>query len=169
MCEGEKGSRINVKGAWFIALSLLLTGVCTEVLPPEARGEDVQKTYVGSKTCQECHEEEFENFSTYAKKSHSFSSITKMKKGLTDAEVKGCYECHTTGYGEPGGFISEAETPHLKDAGCESCHGPGSLHCETGESKDIKGHLSQKDCEKCHNSERVGAFNYKPLIYGGAH
>jgi len=80
-----------------------------------------------------------------------------------------CFECHTTGYKEPGGFRSEHETPHLKNAGCEVCHGPGSLHVETGEPKDIKGSLTAEDCDVCHSSERVEAFDYKPLIHGGAH
>jgi hypothetical protein len=92
-----------------------------------------------------------------------------MQKSLTNQELKSCFECHTTGYGEPGGFKSESETPHLKNAGCEVCHGPGSTHVETNDPEDIKGDLTAKDCEKCHNSDRVGAFRYKPLIYGGAH
>jgi len=128
-----------------------------------------KKIYVGSRACEECHEKEYRNFQTYAKKAHSYESIKKMKKGLTDAEVRKCFQCHTTGYDKPGGFRSEQETPHLKNAGCEVCHGPGSLHVETGDPEDIKGNLTAKDCEACHSAERVRAFNYKPLIYGGAH
>ena len=128
-----------------------------------------QKSYVGSKACKDCHENEYRNFITYAKKAHSYASIKKMKKGLTDTEFQNCFECHTTGYGKPGGFRSEQETPNLKDAGCEVCHGPGSLHCETEDSEDIKGSLTTKDCEFCHNPERVETFNFKPLVYGGAH
>ena len=127
------------------------------------------RVYVGSDACQDCHETEYENFQTYAKKAHSYASINVMKKGLTEAEFRKCFECHTTGYKEPGGFRSEHETPHLKNAGCEVCHGPGSLHVETGEPKDIKGSLTAKDCDVCHCSERVEAFDYKPLIHGGAH
>lgn len=127
------------------------------------------KTYLGSEQCKACHEKEFESFKSNSKKAHSYTSIQKMKKGLTETEFKMCFECHTTGYGKPGGFRSERETPHLMDAGCEVCHGPGSAHAETGDPKDIKGKLTPKDCETCHNSERVGAFRYKPMIYGGAH
>ncbi|MCD6305069.1 MAG: cytochrome c family protein [Deltaproteobacteria bacterium] len=132
-------------------------------------GADKGRVYVGSEACRDCHEDEFNNFETYAKKASSFKSVQAMKKGLTESEIRECLKCHSTGYGEPGGFVSEKETPHLKDAGCEVCHGPGSIHCETEDAEDIKGHLSVADCEKCHSSDRVDAFKFKPLIYGGAH
>jgi len=147
--------------------------VCSMIFLPglgatQARSERI-KTYVGSDACKECHEEEYRNYKAYAKKAQSYDSIKKMKKGLTEFEFQGCFECHTTGHGKPGGFVSEKETPFLKNAGCEVCHGPGSLHCDTETAADIKGQLTIKDCEGCHNDERVAEFNYKPLIYGGAH
>ncbi len=128
-----------------------------------------QPKYLGSEACKECHSVEYSSFKQFNKKAHSFQSIVRLKKGLAQAEQNECYECHTTGYGKEGGFRSEQETPDLKDAGCEVCHGPGSVHAETGDPKDIKGKLTAKDCETCHNSERINAFKYKPLVYGGAH
>jgi hypothetical protein len=125
--------------------------------------------YTGTESCRECHEAEYNSFKQFNKKAHSFKSITALKKGLTESEVKKCYECHTTGYGKEGGFRSEQETPELKDAGCEVCHGPGGAHIESGDPKDIKGKLNAKDCESCHNAERINAFKYKPMVYGGAH
>jgi len=125
--------------------------------------------YVGSDFCKECHEKEYLSFTTYAKKSNSFYSIERVRKGLTEEELNRCYFCHTTGYGKPGGFVSPEETPHLKNAGCEVCHGPGEDHVATRDPQDIKRHLTMKDCEGCHISERVRAFRYKPLIHGGAH
>jgi nitrate/TMAO reductase-like tetraheme cytochrome c subunit len=134
-----------------------------------ASGAKSENQYVGSATCGECHEAEYQNFMKYAKKSKSFESIAIMRKGLTGDEEKKCFECHTTGYGKPGGFRSEGETPDLRNAGCEVCHGPGSDHVISEDAEDIKGRLTVKDCETCHNSERVEVFKYKPLIYGGAH
>ena len=106
---------------------------------------------------------------TYARKSNSFRSIERVRKGLTEEEIKGCYHCHTTGYGKPGGFVSPEKTPHLKNAGCEVCHGPGGFHVKTQNPRDIKRHLTKEDCEACHTEERVRAFRYKPMIHGGAH
>ncbi len=152
----------QAKGLVYLIFLIL---VCTPVWAKDPKS----KTYVGSEACIDCHEVEYKNFKTFAKKAHSYESIKAMKKGLTETEFRKCFECHTTGYKKPGGFVSEKKTPHLKDAGCEVCHGPGSLHAETGEPEDIKGHLTAKDCEVCHSAERVAAFDYKPLIYGGAH
>ncbi len=126
-------------------------------------------TYVGSKACAECHEKEYSNYSKFSKKAHSSASVKIMASDLDSEEVKECYGCHATGYGKPGGFVSYEETPDLADAGCEVCHGPGSLHVEDGDPEFIKSKLDVKDCEVCHNADRVENFNFKPLIFGGAH
>jgi len=126
-------------------------------------------TYVGTASCKECHEDKYENFKAFAKKATSYESIKKMQKGLTAEEIKGCYACHTTGYGKPGGFVSIEKTPHLQDAGCEVCHGPGSKHADSEDPEDIISELEAESCKTCHNSNRVEAFNFKPMLYGGAH
>lgn len=137
--------------------------------PPGLTEEDTTKRYVGSETCQGCHEEEYESFTAFAKKASSYDSVHIMAKGLTPDEIRECYVCHTTGYGMPGGFISETETPHLKNAGCEVCHGPGSLHVESEDYEDIISELTIDDCKSCHRSDRVEAFKFTPLLHGGAH
>jgi hypothetical protein len=167
----KKGVIAVAKMKWIMSTTCFvafITAFFLEGYGSEAISRD-QKIYVGSDACKDCHESEYDNFQKYARKAHSYKSIDKMRKRLTDAEFQSCFECHTTGYGKPGGFRSDQETPHVKDAGCEVCHGPGSLHVETEDSKDIKGNLTSKDCEACHNAERVAAFDYKPLVFGGAH
>jgi len=160
---------------WEFSSYLNLLAVLTFILvlgvyfPALGNEPNPQITYVGSLACQKCHPEEYANFMTYAKKSTSFQSIEKQMKHLTEEEVRQCYPCHTTGYGEPGGFVSLEKTPYLKNAGCEVCHGPGAEHVKTGDPATIIGKLGKKDCERCHISERVKAFKYKPLIHGGAH
>ena len=126
-------------------------------------------SYVGVEQCRGCHQKEYERFVRYAKKSRSYESIERVKKGLSEEELGKCYACHTTGYGRPGGFISAEKTPHLKNAGCEVCHGPGEEHLKTRSRLHIKRQMTMGDCETCHISERVKAFRYKPLIHGGAH
>ncbi|MBI9090232.1 MAG: cytochrome c family protein [Desulfobacterium sp.] len=128
-----------------------------------------ERVYVGSKACEDCHDKEYANHVKFSKKASSFESIRVMRSKLTAAEYNECLECHTTGYGKPGGFVSESQTPDLKNAGCEVCHGPGSLHAESGDPDDIDHDLTVESCSTCHNADRVQAFDYKPLLFGGAH
>lgn len=125
--------------------------------------------YVGSSACRECHEEEYSNYVKYSKKAHSSKSVKIMASDLDPDELEECFACHATGYGKPGGFKSFEETPDLADAGCEVCHGPGSLHVEDGDPELIKRKMDVSECEVCHNADRVENFNFKPLIFGGAH
>ncbi len=150
-------------------LLLIVAMVVTVVSVRQVRAAEAK--YVGSKACADCHEEEYKSYSSYAKKAHSFQAIEKMRKHLTQDEVKGCYKCHTTGYGSPGGFVSEEATPDLKNVGCEVCHGPGSRHVESEDAEDILGTVDKIKgvCDRCHTSERVEAFNFRPLLHGGAH
>jgi hypothetical protein len=167
--ENQKGVAMYKLVFNGVAFSIVFTAVLLLGWPLNRAASEEDKAYVGSEACQDCHEDEYDKFRAYAKKSHSYDSIMRMKKGLTETEFKSCFECHTTGYGEPGGFRSEHDTPELKNAGCEVCHGPGSLHCESEDPEDILGTLSAEDCERCHCSDRVAAFDYKPLLHGGAH
>jgi len=164
---GIKRLQTHLSGwACSACITLFVFFLSAPVIPSES---DPPPRYVGSTACKPCHQNEYRNFVTYARKSTSFRSIERLRKELKPKEIRGCYYCHTTGFGEPGGFISKEETPHLKNAGCEVCHGPGEFHVKTGNPEDIQGQLSLKDCEACHISERVKAFRYKPLIHGGAH
>ncbi len=136
---------------------------------PAGAQEQETNVYVGSLSCRSCHETEYESFLIHARKSRSFVSIQKMKKGLTDDEIEECYGCHTTAYGKPGGFIDLEQTPELKNVGCEVCHGPGKLHIDTQDPARIISKVTIDVCQKCHTAERVGAFRYKPTIYAGSH
>lgn len=131
-------------------------------------GEE-KSVYVGSLACQGCHEGQYNSFMANSKKAHSYDGIQKMQKKLTPAEFQECFKCHTTGFGEPGGFTSAAETPDLKNPGCEVCHGPGSRHAESGDPADLTAAVSLQVCNKCHTSDRVAAFGFKPILYAGGH
>jgi hypothetical protein len=155
--------RMRLSGA-LCGASLLLALVL-----PALAAAPKDAVYVGSEACADCHQTEYENYHKFAKKAHSSQSIKIMAPKLSAEDLKTCFSCHTTGYGKPGGFKSFEETPKLANAGCEVCHGPGSAHAESGDPKQILSKLSIKDCEFCHNADRVGSFNFKPMLFGGAH
>lgn len=124
--------------------------------------------YIGSAACGDCHVEQYENFTKYSKKAGSRHSVEIMASDLTPEEQRGCYDCHTTGYGK-GGFVDYETTPHLADVGCETCHGPGGEHADMGDPELITLTPELETCTACHNAERVEDFNFKPLIFSGAH
>ena len=158
------GSRVY----WRLAVCLWCLGLVLISRPAPAGGGG-EPRYVGSRACRECHGEQYASYRKNAKKAHSWESVALMAPKLKPQELKGCYHCHTTGYGKPGGFVSPQSTPHLRNLGCEACHGPGSRHVASEDPADIKGKLEIADCLVCHNRERVGAFRFRPLIFGGGH
>ena len=100
----------------------------------------VEATYVGVEGCMMCHLPHFESWGK-TKMSKVFELLkpgvraeAKKKAGIDPnkdyTEDEFCLMCHTTGYGEPGGFVSIDETPELVGVQCEMCHGPGSIYSE---------------------------------------
>lgn len=146
-----------------LSLALILfssPGICAE---------PAEKFYIGSKTCSQCHDKQYENYSKYSKKAHAWESIAIMKPKLKEHELKKCFECHTTGYGKKGGFVSKEATPDLADVGCETCHGPGGAHAGSGDPKLITRRPAMQTCTACHSAQRVEDFRFKPLLFSGAH
>lgn len=95
-----------------------------------------------------------------------------------------CVGCHTTGYGQPGGFVSLAKTPTLVGIQCEACHGPGGGYMkpelmslknkEYKRSDLIAAGLvvpSAETCKTCHNEKSpfYKPFDYKTRLKEGTH
>jgi len=154
---------------WMVCLSILM------LLALPALAED--PAYVGSKKCKMCHLKEYKDWSATAM-AMSFDNLkpgeraeAKKAAGLdpdkdytTDAS---CLACHTTGLGQPGGFVDIATTPELAGVGCEVCHGPGGSYLADGymtlKNKEYKkadlvavGMVEAVDetrCVGCHNAD----------------
>jgi len=156
-----------------VAVASLAFAAALGAEPPEkpAKDGDAQaaRTYVGARACGRCHADHYETFEKNSKKRQSFAAVEKMKKRLTPKELEGCYHCHTTGFGKPGGFVSQEQTPDLAYTGCEVCNGPGSKHARTADKADIQHVPSMATCEGCHVASRIKAFNYRPVLRAGAH
>lgn len=109
--------------------------------------------YEGSESCRICHWYEYEKWST---KAHAGAYATLEKVGSQyDPE---CIVCHVVGMDYQSGFVSEQETPDLKNVGCENCHGPGSEHNITmGEALTTEPKASCVDCHTPdHSAEYAG-------------
>lgn len=126
--------------------------------------------FVGSEACRSCHQAEFATWSggPHAGALHSLEQ--KQKSGEPD-----CLRCHTTGFGRPGGFPSEARPPAHPDlgrVGCESCHGPGGDH--VGEGASRRGTIVSlgdkcdscvilQICGGCHDDANDPGFEFEVL------
>lgn len=134
--------------AVLITLLLLALGVCFYNSKVSAQGG--QATFVGVDKCKTCHPSEYKDFS--GRKFEKSWKVLKMRAKDKDPE---CLKCHVTGYGQPGGFVSEQATPHLLYKQCESCHGPGSMHAtnpgDVTVREGMSSYVRDKDvCIQCH-------------------
>ncbi|MFH1371711.1 MAG: multiheme c-type cytochrome [Planctomycetota bacterium] len=144
---------------------------------------DKMAAYEGTSNCKKCHIKEFNGW----KKTKMARALDSLKPGMAaEAKIKAgfdpqkdytkdtkCLECHTTGFGMPGGYkIPEKDdlkavkrAQENEGASCESCHGPGSKYVEihnnalTKKEKYTLDELYQtgqyeiniKTCTTCHN------------------
>jgi hypothetical protein len=115
-----------------------------DTVPEEQEGQAV---YVGCEKCKDCHASLVEAYSGF-KRSRNFR-VLEMRGRQDDQQ---CLPCHTTGYGEPGGFVSVEKTPHLTNVQCEVCHGPASLHVKatTRAQKKETLQIPRNLCTQCH-------------------
>lgn len=108
-------------------------------------------TYVGMEKCKECHPTHVETYYTW-KYSKNFRIIQMRKR---DADPK-CLRCHTTGFGQQGGFRSVKETPNMSNKQCECCHGPASLHLKAPTKREHQKTLTipKNLCTTCHSGHK---------------
>jgi hypothetical protein len=114
---------------------ILSTLTLVATVPATAAGA---ASHVGVKTCTKCHDVHGESWAAtaHAKAFESLQSGTKAevkKKAKLDASKdytkdKDCLGCHSTGFGQPGGYeigTAPGGAKALGSVGCESCHGAG--------------------------------------------
>ncbi len=117
--------------------------------------------FQGYKVCVKCHDTHEKSWrdSPHAKAFDSLKAGSKRESKLK-AELDpdkdytadpDCLGCHTTGYGEPGGYATDlpkARARRLAVVGCESCHGAGSLYREIHSDADHKLKLKAESTDR---------------------
>jgi 2',3'-cyclic-nucleotide 2'-phosphodiesterase (5'-nucleotidase family) len=117
------------------------------------RKKNVDKVYRGETACKDCHKQAYKIWSK-SRHGHAYSTLKKVDKAF-DPE---CLICHTVGFNQPGGFISEVDTPGLENVQCEECHGSALDHVKSpkkGWSPNAK-----EACKKCHVKNHSPKFNF---------
>jgi hypothetical protein len=108
----------------------------------------------GNDTCRRCHLAET---GSWEATSHAHALATLKPRGF---EVDAfCLQCHTTGYGLPGGF----DSPHRSlertfNVGCESCHGPSQAHVDNQHVRTP--YVAADQCVRCHDHENSPGFDF---------
>lgn len=124
------------------------------------RDEDMPQTdlspYLGAESCVECHRMYNDGWKD-TRHAGAFGTLERAGKPR-DPE---CVNCHSTGYGEEGGFYSITATPGLAGVQCESCHGPGREHAKDfGPMRPV----TESVCVKCHTDERSPGFEFNRYL-----
>lgn len=109
----------------------------------------------GSDACQECHREDCKLWRD-SPHAHAWESLAQSGSQVDPF----CQQCHTTGYGLPGGFVTMAASPDRFGVGCESCHGPSLAHVEHPQVLTAYAKQSRNQCLKCHDRENSPHFRY---------
>jgi predicted CXXCH cytochrome family protein len=124
---------------------------------PEQAGAGVS-AYAGGDRCVQCHVPQYENWQVTP---HARAYQTLVQKGSQYAVE--CLVCHTTGYGEPGGYSPlQKERSIMINVQCEACHGPASRH-QVSTSGVIRNGGRQV-CIGCHTEKNSPHFDYDSYL-----
>lgn len=110
-----------------------------------------RRQFVSVSECAKCHKREFESW----RRTRHASAFASLRAAGQQRDPE-CVQCHTTGYGQMGGFRSEASPPDLTGVQCESCHGPGLAHVRN--PKAGYGELPMFTCLTCHDKKNSPGF-----------
>lgn len=117
---------------------------------------DAPESYriAGSAACLVCHTGDHASWAA-SKHAHAWEAL-EQKQFHVDPY---CMQCHTTGFGLPGGFESRLRTANLVGVGCESCHGPSQAHAQRPQA--VRTAFAASDqCVRCHDHENSPKFVY---------
>lgn len=171
---------------------ILVVSVSSAIVFTPAAFAEEKGSYVGYKKCGGCHISQRDSWldTSHAKAMDSLKPKAKAnekKKAKLDpnkdyTKDKDCIGCHTTGYGEKGGYkadMPEKKAQFLQGVSCEMCHGAGSLfrkkHKEAGakhkKTKEATPRKELADAGQIFDYEEACAgchLNYKGSGWKGA-
>jgi hypothetical protein len=107
----------------------------------------------GTETCRECHQNDCQKWGD-SRHANAWQTLLDKQSHVDPY----CQQCHTTGYGLPGGFNSLASGKDRINVGCESCHGPSQAHAMRPQTKTL--YDARDRCSHCHDHENSPEFDY---------
>ena len=115
--------------------------------------------YASSGSCVNCHSDEFARW-TLTGHARAWRVLVERR----ETENPECIACHTTGYGEAGGFgeLSSTNIRKYKSVQCEMCHGPLGGHPNNTSVEAVA--ITEATCTGCHDEANSPDFDYPTYL-----
>ena len=116
--------------------------------------------YASSGSCSNCHLQEF---ARWAYTDHAQAAwMSLVERDAT--ENPECVSCHSTGFGEVGGFgeLTPSNLRKFKAVQCEACHGPMRGHNGNGNVQPRP--ISAASCLGCHDVANSPDFDFASYL-----
>jgi len=116
--------------------------------------------FQGADTCIPCHEKATSQWRE-TPHARAFQSLIDDNK----QDHPECLGCHTTGYGQLGGYRNVQATDHLTSVQCEVCHRVAVTHLQKPQNTagTVKK-VSEGLCVTCHTPVQSPDFHYEEAI-----
>lgn len=125
------------------------------------------KPFGGTALCRNCHEGIYE----FWRLTDHAASLDSLRSEGRESETA-CLRCHTTGYGQEGGYGIGGGRGEHSHVGCESCHGPSGKHASSEDPSALLPMLGSscppceinRACRECHTEEWSPRFTLAPML-----
>jgi hypothetical protein len=118
-----------------------------------------EATWQTAAGCFKCHER---HLAAWSLSPHARAHEPLLARGKAlDPE---CVGCHTTAWGEPGGFTSAdaGAIGKWKGVQCEACHGALGGHPQRAEVQPAP--VTERTCARCHDAANSPQFDYTSYL-----
>ena len=128
-----------------------------------AGGAAIEQPFGSQDQCIDCHAP---LLASWARSPHAQAWLHLRERGET--RNPDCLPCHTTGFGQVGGFVDPAADRTLLNVQCEACHGPMELHALKAAHPGVRppagSPVTSKTCEGCHDKANSPNFDCRSYL-----
>jgi len=124
----------------------------------------VEERYASKDSCVDCHPSQLADWS---RTRHAAAWAPLQARGSTrDPE---CLACHSTGFGDSGGFVDPDEDRTLLGVQCEACHGAMEAHVQAARKSPrfrppASAAVTEATCRRCHDPANSPKFDYATYL-----
>jgi predicted metal-binding protein len=121
--------------------------------------------YVGAEACFSCHPTQYRRWQD-SRHARALASLNENHH----QDNPGCIRCHSTGYGEEGGFDQNEQSLLLAGVQCEACHGRASRHLKDVNQRGWSEITACVDCQiksicmVCHTPKHSPEFDFEKYL-----